>query len=533
MLRVSNRLSSVAADMGSVMTAGAIAPLGSGPAARQVNRRLTQPQGLTARAVPPDAAQRQSISGRALTVAIVATLTLTACSGGGRDMSIDRGPALDDSTHAYSGTAAARHTYAPYLSPSSFYLSAIDEDYSVVTVGGDLAPKETLRHVATSGDIQYFLGQSRDGVGVARLENYVYDLRTSNEQDPFNFSNNGFFPFPVQPYLYLDDDFLLPENQHLLIALFNSVQILNDALPPEFQVFWAGSHPTGIADQGEILVRLDAPAEISALCGSGAVACANTRTLGDFAWSSVLRIPDDFDVSEYRRATTVLVHELLHAMGIQGHVDGVEFPDSIMGASGEFIPNLGFIISKIDREVLQIMYMSQLTDTYNDWGEWSDVAFHLMGKTEDDALQFGVALFNGLPQPWAKGQEPNSDLSDNRRLFGTATWNGNLLGFSGPSPIAGDAQLQVRLPELSNEDSEHDLRFRDIAFLNRFDSDDPWFHVRDIDYKVTISGNLVLNVLESGYEEGIVSGYFMGAEHEHMGGTVKRTDMVAAFGGSR
>ena len=41
------------------------------------------------------------------------------------------------------------------------------------------------------------------------------------------------------------------------------------------------------------------------------------------------------------------------------------------------------------------------------------------------------------------------------------------------------------------------------------------------------------NVLGDDYEDGFVTGTFLGAEHEHMGGTVKRTDMVAAFGGSR
>ena len=193
------------------------------------------------------------------------------------------------------------------------------------------------------------------------------------------------------------------------------------------------------------------------------------------------------------------------------------------------------IISKIDREVLQIMYMSQRTDLYNDWGEWSDTSFHLVGRTDDGILNFGVALFNGLPQPWVRGTIPDVDLADNNRLYGTATWSGNLLGFSGPSPIAGDAELQVQLSALADPDNEQDLRFRDIFFLARFESDSPdrWFHTRDIDYKVNVSGNGFQNVRGEGYEQGYVIGAFLGPEHEHMGGTVKRTDMVAAFGGSR
>ena len=236
---------------------------------------------------------------------------------------------------------------------------------------------------------------------------------------------------------------------------------------------------------------------------------------------------------------SVIVHELLHALGIQGHVDSIEFPDSIMGTAGEYIPNLGHIISKIDREVLQIMYMSQRSDLYNDWGEWSDTTFHLVGTSDDEDLNFGVALFNGLPQPWARGTTPDSDLADNYRLYGTVTWNGSLLGFSGPSPIAGDAELEVQLANLEDSGTEHDLRFRNIYFVNRFESadmsedSDRWFHTRNIDYKVNVSGNWFSNVVGEEYEQGHVTGAFVGPEHEHMGGTLKRTDMVAAFGGSR
>ena len=181
------------------------------------------------------------------------------------------------------------------------------------------------------------------------------------------------------------------------------------------------------------------------------------------------------------------------------------------------------------------MYMSQRTDLYNDWGEWSDTSFHLVGRTDDENLNFGVALFNGLPQPWVRGTLPDTDLADNVHLDGTATWTGNLLGFSGSSPIIGYAELQVLLSTLAVPDNEQDLRFWDIYFLNRYESDSPdrWFHTRDIDYKVNVSGNGFYNVRGEGYEHGYITGAFLGPEHEHMGGTVKRTDMVGAFGGSR
>ena len=466
--------------------------------------------------------------------ALIGLLAVGACGGGGEGPALSvTQPALD-----YSSAAAERHSYTPYASGSHTYSVGRGDDASLVYIGGDLEPRETLRHVVTDDGIRYFVGASRDGVGVDRLENYRHDLTTRNGTDPSGrLFGDDFVPFLVQPKLYVDPDFATAENAGILLALADSIKILNDALPPEFQMVWEGVRTVDFTLPGEIFVSLETPASIDLKCGAGAVACAvnNINRIGDYTTSSSLYIPDDFDVSEYSFPRKVIVHELLHALGIYGHVDSVEFPDSIMGASGEYIPNLGFVISKIDREVLQIMYMSQRTDLYNDWGEWSDTSFHVMGESEDGDLRFGVALFNGLPQPWARGVLPDMALVDNDSLSGTATWNGALLAFSGPSPIAGDAELEVGLATLAVADSEQDLRFRDIYFLNRFESDseDRWFHTRNIDYKIRISGNAFWNVLGDDYEQGLVDGAFLGAEHEHMGGTVKRTDMVGAFGGSR
>ena len=470
-----------------------------------------------------------------MAVMAIGCMTLAGCMRGGGGgvpiVPIGSVPQLD-----YSNTVAPRHSYTPYATPSHVHALTLSDDVTEVYIGGDLEPRESLRHVETTPNgIRHFIGASRDGVGVERLKNYEQDLVTQDGADPDGLSGDDFEPFSVQPSLYLDPDLLASENAGILRALYDSVLILNDALPPEFQVVTVGTRATDIVYWGDIVVSLESPASIRSNCGETAVACARWSTIAGYTHSSVLHLPDDFDTSEYMFPRKVIVHELLHALGIHGHVDSVEFPDSIMGSEGEHIPNLGHIISKIDREVLQIRYMNQQTDLYNDWGEWSDTSFHWVGRTDDGTLNFGVALFNGLPQPWVRGTLPNMNLVDNDRLSGTATWSGSLLGFSGSSPLAGDAELQVRLSTLTAPDNEQDLRFRDIFFLNRFESDSPdrWFHTRDIDYKVNIFGNDFHNVRGEGYEQGHITGTFLGPEHEHMGGTVKRTDMVGAFGGSR
>ena len=379
-----------------------------------------------------------------MAVMTIGCMTLSACASvGGGGIPTDSVPQIE-----YSNTAAPRYSYVPYESYSHIHALRLGDDGTEVYIGGDLEPRENLRHISTWNGTRYFMGASRDGVGVERLKNYQQDLVTQDGADPDGLAGDGFLPFSIQPSLYLDPDLLASENAEILQALVDSIRILNDALPPEFQVVVAGTRDTGTAHWGEIVVRLESPASIRSNCSATAVACAQGTASAGYTRSSVLHLPDDFDTSDSRFARTVIIHELLHAMGISGHVDSVEFPDSLMGSAGEYIPNLGNIISKIDQEVLQIMYMSQRTDLYNDWGEWSDTSFHLVGRTDDEDLNFGVALFNGLPQPWVRGTLPNTDLVDNVRLDGTATWSGNLLGFSGSSPISGYAELQVRLSTL-------------------------------------------------------------------------------------
>lgn len=69
-----------------------------------------------------------------------------------------------------------------------------------------------------------------------------------------------------------------------------------------------------------------------------------------------------------------------------------------------------------------------------------------------------------------------------------------------------------------------------MAFLNQIGIDSVgYFATRNLDYKVNISGNQFTH----SSDEGQIAGSFFGARHEGMAGTIKRTDLVAAFGGKR
>ena len=179
-------------------------------------------------------------------------LLLVGCSG--------QGPTSQAGLLGYTPTASTRHSYTPYVTGSHGF--AFNGE---ITIGGDLEPREQLRHVATGNGISYFMGASRDGVGVARLENYESDLLARN---------GSFRAFTVAPNLYVDPDILKPENAGLAAALYDSILLLNDALPPEFQILIRGSRDADVANAGEIMVNLESSSSVSLTCGTQAVACA-------------------------------------------------------------------------------------------------------------------------------------------------------------------------------------------------------------------------------------------------------------------
>ena len=487
-------------------------------------------------------------------------LTLGGCGGSGEVASaVPGGTELVPGAQPHGGNARTHTSYAEYTPPGT-YIATWDstefypdrEGVRRTYVGGDVGPKDALRHVVTQGGIEFYLGQSRDGVGVHRLEKYAYDMVNNRNAQ----SGDGLYPFRVRMNAQTDalsgaDLWLHPNLRdapaELLDVLFDAKNLINDALPPEAQMRlfgWSDDRGTGRADDdagdGELLVMAFDPDRNP--CGTNAIACATNAIALHPAntQSSRVYIPTDLLTGGELYARGVIVHELLHALGLWGHVDSIEFPDSALGTAGSHIPHLGFGLPRIDREVLQIIYMGQLTDLYNDWGEWSDTAHHVMARAGDGELEFGVSLFNGLPQPWAEGVTPRTAPADNPRLHGAVTWEGALVGFSGPSPLGGAAELEVNLDRL---EGAHALRLSGIHYLNRFEvaGADAAFTTPNMAYEVWLdpqegNGNWFANwdpVNNAWQGEGFVNGSFLGAAHEHMGGTIKRVDMVGAFGGSR
>ena len=274
--------------------------------------------------------------------------------------------------------------------------------------------------------------------------------------------------------------------------------------------------------------------------------------------ADVLINPDAIASFSDREITYFLVHELLHAVGLMSHTDPERF-DSTLSETYVRGTEPRSLIHPIDREGLLAAYSRFEAGTLDEMmtpeslGPWTDTSFHLRGDLglPSGDVAFGVAFRNGLPQPWAFGPTPATDLAGNAALSGTATWTGALVGVTpAGDAVTGDSALSVYLSRVRTtghlEGPEGTLRFTDI----RFDDGASWGD-SDLRYSIGVSGNRFYrssssfvrygpadpyeapHYRASGEDFGVVTGVFFGNAHEGMGGVLERHDLSAAFGGKQ
>ena len=164
------------------------------------------------------------------------------------------------------------------------------------------------------------------------------------------------------------------------------------------------------------------------------------------------------------------------------------------------------------------------------FGPWTTESLHVTGNGEH--VGFGTAWRNGYGEPWAHGYKPETDLTDNRALYGTAIWNGSLVGFTPEaSVVAGDARVAVSLSELTGVATFDNLEtWAPRVSPNESGTGALWGD-GDLHYGIMVSGNTLKQSGEG--DAGVLTGLFFGAGHEGVGGTLVREDLTAAFGGQR
>ena len=181
----------------------------------------------------------------------------------------------------------------------------------------------------------------------------------------------------------------------------------------------------------------------------------------------------------------------------------------------------------------RLQHGSTVASLAEDLGPWNNTSTHLLGEFSagGEDISFGVALRNGLPQPWATGPAPLTNLADNTALSGNASWSGRLLGFTPEAaPVAGAADLRIALDTLAGDLDFTELEYWSIGQApGAAETGTPWLD-GELSYEVEVRGNTFTRIAG---DEGIITGAFLGTEHQAMGGTLQREDLSAAFGGKR
>lgn len=272
---------------------------------------------------------------------------------------------------------------------------------------------------------------------------------------------------------------------------------------------------------------------------SGGTAAARSFDLFDKAYVAFFQGSNSY--RNERQAIILLAHEIMHALGIDGHVS-VSF-QSIMKGTGEIhavsqggVRQPVSVLYPVDREALRVLYGGDAAS----FGPWASTSLHIHGNTPHAG--FGVALRNGYAEPWAYGYLMSYGLETNPALSGTVTWSGDLVGFTPDAEaVMGDSAIRVHMSTL-----------RDTAFFTSFEH---WparqtpgaegtgimWGDGDLGYTIAVSSNdaaagkvgAAPTFRETGGDDGRLTGIFVGHQHEGVTGTLERSDLTAAFGASR
>ena len=260
-----------------------------------------------------------------------------------------------------------------------------------------------------------------------------------------------------------------------------------------------------------------------------------STNFGSAITKSTIRINKAYTSAGYRESVTVLVHELLHALGVNNHVPA-HLATLMEDGQWAYSPYQdGYLQPRsllwpVDREALRVLYTRlDNGDTPTDFGAWASTSTHIYANGEHAA--FGVASRNGYVEPWAHGYQPTTSLAGNPTLAGSAAWTGVLLGFTPQAQsVAGDARIGVNIGALTGQASFTGLE----SWAAGRAPGDPGTGTRwgdgDLSYSLAVNGNMFR---QTGGDDGILTGAFFGENHEGMGGTLERDDLTAAFGGSR
>ncbi len=255
-----------------------------------------------------------------------------------------------------------------------------------------------------------------------------------------------------------------------------------------------------------------------------------------------------------RSTMFVMVHELLHTIGLAEHVFHDEWRGTFLG----YTRDGRYGAPHADRQVTQLgaidtaalVALVRILDriggtavmaenlAVDDFGEWETEALAFSDRR--GGMSWGVRHYNGITVPWTDGSDPDGPLANNLAFGhqdGTATWNGNLLGFTpAQAPVAGRARISVDLDSgasLAGRADFTDLQSWAIGSRPGALGTGQQWDAGALHYTIIVGGNYLRSTGGDGDDAGSVNGRFYGRGHEGVAGVVEREDLTAAFGARR
>ncbi len=222
---------------------------------------------------------------------------------------------------------------------------------------------------------------------------------------------------------------------------------------------------------------------------------------------------------------STLVHEALHALGLNGHVDMADYPGSVMHyaylLTVEDVPTS-------DGVAILAAYTRLVSGTEPEsldaasLGTWSRNVAGLQGTLDACDCTFGTNWVNGVAVPWVDGAVTTGTFADSG-LRGTVTWEGHVVGWTPAEvTVSGDTALAVNLASLTGT--------ADFTNLAVHETQTVWGD-GDLGYGLSLNGNYFRST--AGADPGYVSGRFVGQRHDGALGLLEHPDLTGAFGAVR
>ncbi len=381
---------------------------------------------------------------------------------------------------------------------------------------------DSLEEIIRHDDAVLYRGDIQDGINATTLQSYLSD-------DARDSGSSVILLFSEPPTVKIQKG-ATPEQ---IRETAHAVQLLNAWLPHDWKIgldLRPTEHEDGRPDNGDIVVEFADRATWPQPGYNNTLGKARKWFSGATVYSAEVWV--DYDRSG-GNTLTVLVHELLHALG-RGHVSKSTYPETTMHETVNGVN--GYILHPLDQDALMAVYgvLGKLTYSSNlatEFGEWADTSSHLVALLPDHDVHFGASTRNGFAQAWAAGPPPLYPLADNPALEGLASWNGRLVGYTPEAEgVAGAMNMSVDLVTmiggLGFTSMEKWATGTDIGEIG---TGDIW-NTGALNYDVRVSENHFLRI---GGDDGELTGTFFGDTHDAVGGTLYRSDLTASFGGTQ